>query len=275
MNFGASEGLCGGSSQAGEAGPRHLSPWVPEAASPLQTEPGRHPASALRVWPFRLLWGLLGQLEGEVPSFPDKRLWLTAGSVMKIKSHSKQEKCVYILSSTCLGFRHISLGACPPADVDVPGFVNCHTDTPPTGSPSHISGSPSHISARPMGPGQCCPQGRCWGRRAGGPGSPQLEGEQFPSPQSLLRGQEAPSFMGNSPRPPEAFSGARKPPAGGGTVPVSPKPSQGLGSPQLGGDQSPSPQSLPRGPEAPIWRRNSPRPPEAFPGIVCVLLRCC
>lgn len=108
VNFGPSEGLCGGSSQVGEAGPRHLSPWVPEAASALQTEPGRRPASALRVWPFRLLWGLLGQLEGEVPSFPDECLWLTAGSVMKIKSHSKQEKCVYILFSTCLGFRHIS-----------------------------------------------------------------------------------------------------------------------------------------------------------------------
>ena len=81
-----------------------------------------------------------------------------------------------------------------------------------------------------------------------------------------LGGREAPSWRGNSPGPLKAFSGARKPPASWGTVPVPPKPSQGLGSPQLGGDQSPSPQSLPRGPEVPIWRRNSPRPPEAFPG---------
>ena len=95
----------------GEPGPRCLSPWVPEAASSLQMEPGRRPASALWAWPLRLLWGLPGQLEGEVPSFPDERLWLAAGCVMKIKSHSKQEKCVYVLASTCLGFRHNSLGA--------------------------------------------------------------------------------------------------------------------------------------------------------------------
>ena len=31
-----------------------------------------------------------------MPSFSDQRLWLAAGSVVTIKSHSKQEKCVCV-----------------------------------------------------------------------------------------------------------------------------------------------------------------------------------
>lgn len=192
MNFGPSEGLGGGSPKVGDPGTgvRRSRASVSLPVGPggcLFLADGAWEASGLCTSGLAALGpaGSAGAAGGEVPSFSDQRLWLTAGSVVTIKSHSKQEKCVCILPSTCLGFRHISLGECPPADVYVLGFINCHTDT-----------SRAHVGARPLAfPPTEAPAPWFQGSAACEAG---IGGGE-------LGGREAPSWRGSSPRPPKDF----------------------------------------------------------------------